>query len=146
MSDFANTVHRPAILGGLTDFKAISLNSSMVKHSLDACWSRKEPVPAAHRAFMEKSFIRSFLFVRSSSNMMSLESSPPMSIMLRTWGYRWVNPLDNATISFMNDAPIRREISFAPVPVTATESISNSFNRFSRADSVTSIGLPLWRT
>ena len=32
-------------------------NSSMVKPRRDACWSRKEPVPAAQRVFIEKSFI-----------------------------------------------------------------------------------------
>ena len=88
MSDFAKTVHRPAILGVFFDLRAISANSSIVNPSLDACWSRKEPVPAAHRVFMEKSFIRRRLRAPSISNMMNLESSPPISTTLPTWGRR----------------------------------------------------------
>ncbi len=78
MSDFANTLHLPAIVGGFFDLRLSSLNSSIVSLSLSACWSRNEPVPAAHTEFMENSF------TPFSPSIMSFESSPPSSIMVLT--------------------------------------------------------------
>ncbi|KJJ83159.1 hypothetical protein OMAG_002969 [Candidatus Omnitrophus magneticus] len=83
MSDLANTLHLPAIRGGALDAAARSLNPSRVSLRRSACWSRNEPVPAAHTAFIEKSFIPFF-----SSSMISFESSPPISITVFTWGKR----------------------------------------------------------
>ena len=80
MSDFANTLHRPAILGGFFDCRARLLNSSMVSRNRSACWSRKEPVPAAQTEFIEKSFIAR----PSSPRTISLESSPPISMIAET--------------------------------------------------------------
>ena len=61
MSDFANTVQRPATRAGLVDRSARSGKSvSMDKPSRSACWSRKEPVPAAQTEFIEKSPMPSY--------------------------------------------------------------------------------------
>src|SRR5574341_729579 len=55
MSLLAKTLQRPATAGGRLDLRAIAPNSSMERWRRWACWSRKEPVPAAQAVFMEKS-------------------------------------------------------------------------------------------
>ncbi len=87
MSDFAKTVHRPAIRAGSTDCSASSENSSsMAMPSRSACWSRNAPVPAAHNAFMAKSRSRSAPVAGSRSSDSSLLSCPPISITVRVSG------------------------------------------------------------
>ncbi len=82
ISDLAKTLHLPAIRGGVLDLRQSELNSSIESLSLSACWSRKEPVPAAQTEFIAKSFAER----ESSPKTMSLESSPPSSITDLTWG------------------------------------------------------------
>ena len=86
MSLFANTLQRPAIRGGSFDFSESSPNSfSMEIPMRFACWSRKEPVPAAQRVFSWKSDNLEALLSSSSMNI-SLESSPPISKIVLTSG------------------------------------------------------------
>jgi hypothetical protein len=40
------------MVDGFFDFNANLVNSSIVRPNLEACWSRKEPVPAAHSSFI----------------------------------------------------------------------------------------------
>jgi len=143
MSDFANTLHLPAILGGFFDFSASSLNSSIVSLSLSACWSRKEPVPAAQTEFMEKSLTeRPF-----SPKSMSFESSPPISIIVLIWGkslcveYAW------ATISLTGSIPRIEAINLPAEPVTESENSFVTCNpllvTFFRSSRATVTGCPL---
>ncbi len=146
MSDFAKTVHLPAIRGILAAFSATSLNSSIVNRSLEACCSRKDPVPAAHRAFIEKSFTRSGAFpFPVCSNMISFESSPPISMMLPVAGCKRPIALDTATISFTKGAPMSEANILAPVPVVAINSISYPLIARSIASFATTYGFPLCR-
>jgi len=86
MSLLAKTLQRPATAGGTFDLRAMAPNSSIVRLSRVACWSRKEPVPAAQAVFMEKS---SILVPPPSScpRTMSLASSPPISMMVLAPGW-----------------------------------------------------------
>ncbi len=47
MSLLANTLQRPAMLAGLAASSTMPPTSSMSYSSRLACWSMKEPVPAA---------------------------------------------------------------------------------------------------
>ena len=47
MSDLANTEQRPAILAAFSARATMPPTSSMANCNRPACWSRKEPVPAA---------------------------------------------------------------------------------------------------
>ena len=123
MSDFAKTLHLPAILGGFWDFKAALLNSSMVNPSLDACWSRNEPVPAAQTPFIAKSAISIFLVASLNFNKRSFESSPPISIAVLTSGWKRSIALACAMTSLIKLPPIS-SLTFLPAePVTPTLSI-----------------------
>jgi len=87
MSLFANTLQRPAIRGGFSDFIASSPNSFSMEIPMRlACWSRKEPVPAAHILLRVKSERRLVFSASSSCIKISLESSPPISITVFTSG------------------------------------------------------------
>ena len=86
-----------------------------------ACWSRKEPVPAAHIPFMEKSDSRA---CPSPESMISLESSPPISMIDRAWGYRAMTEADCAMTSLTNAPPSASAARAPPVPVKAAKAIS----------------------
>ena len=126
MSLLAKTLHRPAIRGGFLDCSASSPNSPSMETPIRlACWSRKEPVPAAQMLFMAKSSRRLALaplapaFLPQASlptaasrrlatagaapsafeSTMSLESSPPISMIERTCGYKAATEAHWAMIS-----------------------------------------------
>ncbi len=120
MSLFANTLHLPATLGGFGDFSASLPNSSIVRLSRVACWSRKEPVPAAHTEFIWKSSILIFLASPSGDSSISFASSPPISITVLTSGWKYSAAFAWAMTSFVKLAPIREAMSFPPEPVAAT--------------------------
>ncbi len=130
MSVLANTLHRPAIRGGFSDFRDSSPNSfSMETPSRVACWSKKEPVPAAHIVFMEKSATFICFVVSSCSMSISFESSPPISIIVLASGCRVVAALLCATTSLTKAIFINSDTIFPPVPVIAIPSISSIWVR-----------------
>ena len=149
MSLFANTLHRPAMRGGFSLLSAASLNSSIVKPSREACWSRNEPVPAAHSVFVAKSRTRTCPFSGSRSSRISFESSPPISITVRTSGVRAAVARLCAMISLMAGQPRISPASLPPEPVTATPRIASRGVRLSMSSSTRRIawmGWPLVRT
>ncbi len=85
MSLLAKTEQRPAMRGGCSLRRARRLNSSMLTRSREACNSRNDPVPAAHMLLRAKSTTRG-LPSGPGSRRMSLEASPPISMIVRTWG------------------------------------------------------------
>ncbi len=120
MSLLAKTEHLPATLGGCSLFKARWPKASMVRPILKACWSRNEPVPAAHTEFIWKSAMRSFPSSPSGAMKMSLASWPPISIMVLASGWKTSVAFAWAMTSFVKAAPMRGAISFPPEPVAAT--------------------------
>ena len=143
MSVLAKTEHLPAMRGGRFERRANSPNSSMAIPSRLACWSRKDPVPAAQREFIEKSFkIRTP--EESSLKRISLESWPPISIRVfislrKFWAARCA-----AVTSFMNSFFNTDDRTLLPLPVKVTAEISEDgiclkiSRRIKR-------GRPLWR-
>ena len=89
MSDLAKTVQRPATRAGWREARARRANSpSMRMPRRSACWSRNEPVPAAHSAFMAKSPSAIWPEASSHSTERNLESCPPISMTVRASGWR----------------------------------------------------------
>ena len=119
ISLLAKTLQRPATRGGCSDFKAVSPKSSMETPMRDACWSRKEPVPAAHAPLSAKSATLGRAFPSSFLSTMSFESSPPISKIDFTSGWKCVVPAACAVISLTKGIPSRLAISCPPVPVAA---------------------------
>ena len=141
ISDSANTEHRPAILTGLSHFRASAPKSSMGMPSLAAWWSKKEPVPAAQTVFMAKST------TIPSRSIIILESCPPISIMVFTSGIMLEAAIAWAVISFLTtSAPTTTDATSRPLPVTPTPQISTPSARspfiFFKHSCTVSIGLP----
>jgi len=146
MSLLAKTEQRPAMRGTWTLRMAISPHSSSIETPRrDACWSRNEPVPAAHSVFMAKSRIRRRPVIGSSSSRISFESSPPISMIVRTSGCSAPVALACATTSLTGLILYSSPRTAVPAPAKATPSISDgdtSANRSSSAASAVSSGLP----
>jgi len=149
MSDLAKTEHLPAMRGGRCDRRARSPNSrSIDRPSRLACWSRNDPVPAAQTVFIEKSSMMPRSEDGSSRTRMSLESSPPISMIVRAPGQRRAAARACAMISFTNSAPRISQASLPPEPVAATARIrwSGCAARSSRSiPSITESGWPRCR-
>ena len=143
----ANTEQRPARRGGFSLFRAMRENSSMLSRKRWDCWSRNDPVPAAHMVFMAKSSMTRPPPSAGETRII-LASSPPMSMMVRAWGQKTATPRARATISFTT-APSRSGARLkAPVPVSAKpENSSRGYraNISSSTPSATLRGLPLVR-
>ena len=82
-SDSAKTVHMLEITMFSFHSSPMVLISSSESPSVLAIISRKRPVPAAHLSFIRKFFTAPF-----SSILIAFISCPPMSITVRTLGFR----------------------------------------------------------
>ena len=121
MSDLAKTVHRPAMRAGLRLSMAMRANSpSMAMPSRSACWSRKAPVPAAQRAFIEKSSSIIWRLPSSQRRERSFESCPPISMIVCASGWNSPTARVCATSSLTCTPPITSAIGPPPEPVRPT--------------------------
>lgn len=86
-SDSAKTVHMLDMVSSLSHVRPRRLISAMSSSSVRAIISRKRPVPAAHLSFIMKPVTWPV-----SSRLMILLSCPPMSMIVRTAGFRKCAP------------------------------------------------------
>src|SRR5690554_6456916 len=141
ISDSAKTAHRPAILTGLVDFRDKEPKSSIAIPSLEACLSRKEPVPAAHTVFMAKSDTTPFL------SSIILLSWPPICNIVEASGIKFRTAVPWAVISFLTISADSRALAKSrPLPVVPHPFILKpgpiSWDKFSRPSFKTPMGLP----
>ncbi len=127
ISLFAKTEHRPAIRGTVRLCNASSPNSPSISiPSRWACWSRNEPVPAAHTVFRAKS--RTLLLPSCLLIKISLLSWPPISIIVACSksGYNLPMAAACAGTSLTNVMPAKEAKNLPAVPVAAKSSKSDS--------------------
>ena len=82
-SDSAKTVHMLEMVRSCFHSSPRRLISGRSSSRVRAIISRNRPVPAAHLSFMMKP-----LTAPASSRQITLLSWPPMSMMVRAWGWR----------------------------------------------------------